>query len=145
MKIILLQNVPGLGQKNEVKNVKTGYWRNFLLPGNLAAMATPRLIEQLSHRKEKKTETKEYKEIQLAKLLEDLNGQTLKIVRKAGEKGTLFDGIDAKELVKEIAEKMRFELPLDLIKLEKPIKKIGVYEVLIGDSKLNVEIIAEQD
>jgi len=143
MKVILLQNVPSLGNKDDVKEVKVGYWRNSLLPQGLAVEATEHLLKQAEARKEKEKEAKEYEENQRAKTLEELKDKTLTIERKADDTGSLFDGIDAKELVGIIKEKRGFEIGEDLIKLEKPIKKIGTYEVPIRDVILKVEIVAE--
>ncbi|MBU2633119.1 50S ribosomal protein L9 [Patescibacteria group bacterium] len=143
MKVILLQNVTGLGQKDDVKEVKVGYWRNSLLPQGLAIEATESLLKQAEIRKEKEKEAKEYEKKQFTKLLEGLKDQTLVIERKADDTGSLFDGIDTKELAEIIKEKMRFEIPAEIIKLEKPIKKTGIHEVPVGDTVLKVEVKAE--
>ncbi|MBU1179264.1 50S ribosomal protein L9 [Patescibacteria group bacterium] len=143
MKVILIQNVPNFGQKDEVKNVSDGYWRNFLLPQKLAVEATSAALAQVQKRKEKIAEEKEYKEKQLAKMLENLKEETLVIERKADKTGTLFDGLDIKELMQLIKERLRIEIPEELIKLEKPIKKIGSHEIQIGDSILKTEIKPE--
>jgi len=143
MRVILLQNIPGLGQKDEVKEVKVGYWRNFLMLQGLAIKATEDLLKQVEVRKEKEKEAKEYEKKQFVKTLESLKDKTLIIEKKADDTGSLFDGIDAKELSETIKEKMRFEIDESLIKLEKPIKKIGTYEVLIKDVVLKVEVKTE--
>ncbi|MFH1979382.1 MAG: 50S ribosomal protein L9 [Patescibacteria group bacterium] len=140
MKIILLQNVSNLGQKNDIKDVKTGYWRNSLLPQGLAIEATPKAMEQLVKRKEAEVEKKEYEEKQFEATLKRLGDENLIIERKADETGTLFDGLDRKELVKLISEKMRVDIPEDIIGLEKAIKKVGTHKVPIKGSVLKVEI-----
>ena len=62
IKVILLQNVPMLGQKDELKEVKPGFWRNFLVPRGLAIEATPELIKQAEKRREEAGKQKEQEE-----------------------------------------------------------------------------------
>jgi large subunit ribosomal protein L9 len=143
MKVILLQNVPELGQKDDVKEVKVGYWRNFLLARDLAVAATPDLIEQAKKRREEQLKQKEVGEEKLAGILKELKDQVLTIEAKADEKGNLFAGIDAKKITEAVKEKLNFEIPVDAIKLEKPIKKIGPYEIPVKDITLKVEVISD--
>jgi len=58
MRVILKDNVAGLGQKDDVKEVKPGYWRNFLLPQGLAVEATAQLIELVQKRREEREKIK---------------------------------------------------------------------------------------
>lgn len=142
MKVILKQNVAGVGQKDDTKEVKVGYFRNFLLPGGLAVEATDALLKEAEKMKKKREEQKVYEEKQKEKMLEELKDKALVIERKADETGSLFDGIDAKELSEIINKQLRFEVSPDLIKLEKPIKKIGIHEVLVKDNILKVEVVS---
>ncbi len=142
-KVILTKDVPGLGQKDDVKDVKPGYWRNFLLPQSAAVEATPGLLIQTEHKQKERDEKKEFEAKQLTKILADLKGKVLEVTKKADETGSLFDKLDVKELDNLIKEQLRVDIPEGIIKLEKPINKIGTHEVVIGDSKLTVEIKSE--
>ncbi len=141
IKVILTKDVPGLGQKDDIKDVKPGYWRNFLLPQEAAVEATPGLLIQAENKQKERDEKKEFEAKQLAKILEDIKKKVLEVEKKADETGSLFDKLDIKELAELIKEKLRVEIPVEMIKLEKPINKIGSHEVSIGeDAKLKVEI-----
>lgn len=140
MKVIFTQDVAGLGRKDDVKEVRRGYWRNFLLPRNLAIEATASAMAKAEERKKQAEELKEYQEKQRAKILENMREKTLEVEKRADKTGTLFDGLDTKELARLIVEKLRIEIPGELIKLEKPIKKIGLHEVAVGDSVLKIEV-----
>ncbi len=142
-KVILIKDVSGLGQIDDIKEVKSGYFRNFLYPQGLAVEATSKTLEAAEERAKKREEEKKLAEDLLAKTVEGLKDKTLKVVKKADDTGSLFDKLDKKELTGLIKEQLRFDVPEDIIKLEEPFKKIGSYEVEVGDSKLKVEITQE--
>lgn len=149
MQVILLQQVPALGQKGDVKNVKDGYARNYLLARKLAAAATPALLaraeEQRKHAEEEKGRMQEtYRE--MAKKLE---GVSLSLKAKADEKGTLFGSIDAGMIVAALRKK-KLDIPQEAIQLEKDIKKVGEHEVRLDfgggvKATVRVEISAEKE
>jgi large subunit ribosomal protein L9 len=145
MRVILQDNVPTLGQKDDIKEVKRGYWRNFLLPRGLAVEATPALVEQVLKKKEAREKAKVVAQAKLAKILKGLTGKTLIIKTKADEKGSLFAGIDAEDIAKEIKEQYAVDIPKGIVKLEKPIKEIGLHEVTIGEGVLKVDIVADKE
>jgi large subunit ribosomal protein L9 len=143
MKVILLQDVPSLGQKDDIKEVKTGYWRNFLLPKELAVFATPKLIEQAEKRKEETAKIREEEEKKIAKELKKLKDKPLEIKAKADEKGNLFAGISAEDISRALKEEMKLEISPNAIKIEKPIKKIGEHEIPVGEQVLKIDIKPE--
>lgn len=130
IKIILLQDVPQLGQKGEVRSVRFGFVKNWLIPRRLAVIATPLLISQMEKMKalreeQMKRETKSYQD--QMKKLEDF---TLHLRPKKTKKGTLYAAIDAKVIAQHLKKK-NITLDPKYIHLETPIKKIGEYEVTI--------------
>lgn len=132
-----------MGQKDDIKEVKTGYWRNFLLPRNLAVLATAKLIEQAEKRKKEATQKRQEGQKKIAKELEKLNKKALEIKAKADEKGNLFAGISAEDISKVLKEEMKVEIPSDFIKIKKPIKKIGIHEIPVGEQILEIDIKPE--
>ncbi len=144
MKVILLQNVSKLGQKDDVKEVKTGYWRNFLMPQGLAVLATPKLLAQAEKRREEEAGKKEAEAEKFAKELNKIKDETLVLEAKADEKGNLFAGISAEDISSALKEEKGIDIPSGLLELEKPVKSTGVCEISIGDSTLKVEVKPEQ-
>ena len=130
MKVILKQN-------NEVKNVSFGYAVNYLLPRGLAVLATDINLKSLE-----KEKAKIIKEAGLLKQGQNQQAEKYRhkkfvIKAKAGVKGQLFGAITKKELAKEIKVKKTE------IVLEKPIKKIGKYEIGLKFGSELVKVIVE--
>ena len=139
MKVILTQNVPALGQKDDVKNVRPGYWRNFLLPAKLAILATKNLEDAAVKRRGQREKAAEEKNNEIEEIVGSLRDETIIIEAKADEKGNLFAGITAKKISDNIKKAAKKEIPPEYIKT-KPIKKVGLYEIPIGKSVLKIEI-----
>ncbi|HEY4475587.1 MAG TPA: 50S ribosomal protein L9 [Candidatus Paceibacterota bacterium] len=118
MKILLLQDVKGIGRRMEVKEVKDGYARNFLIPQKLAMPATS---EALSIKKGEELKLEAIRE-QSKKSAEALQKMTLEFVVKTGGKGEVFGSIKADDIKKALEEK---GIKAHGIILEKPIKSLG--------------------
>ncbi len=141
MKIILLQDVPGTGKKYDVKNVKDGYARNFLIQQKLAETATLQKIKTIEKNKKQNEQQKEiYKDI-LKKNIEALKELKITIKEKANEKGHLFAMIHQEEISKILKEQNRIEIPPEFIEIEKPIKEIGKHKIKVKDQEFILEVI----
>ena len=141
MKVILLQGVPNLGNKYDIKNVSDGYARNFLIPRNLVQVATTPAIQAIEKQKKQINQRKKIWKNILEKNLSILENQKIFIAKNANEKGHLFAGIHKDEISKILNEQKRIDIPVDIIELEQPIKEIGEHEIKIGNKKLKLEII----
>lgn len=140
MKVILLQDVENLGKKYEVKEVKNGYARNFLLPEKLARAATKQALKWLSDQKEviEKEAEEDLKKAQ--ELASNLDGVELNIVVKVGDEGQLFESINAQKVADGL-KIMGFDVKKSQINLENPIKELGEFPVNINlDHNLEVEL-----
>ena len=140
MKVILLDNVKGVGKKDEVINANDGYARNFLLPKGLAVEANAQNMSKLKSKEEEKTKAKE-----ISKKLEKI---MLKIPVKAGENGKIFGGVTAKEISEELKKQYAIDIDKKKIELKETIKQTGIAEVelklfegVLG--KLKIHIIGE--
>ncbi len=140
MKVILLKDIDKLGEKFEVKEVKDGYARNFLLPKGLAKQATESALKWLEMQKEiiaKKAEG-ELKEVE--KMVAKIDGLEVLIPVKVGDNGQLFEKINAQKISKKLKEE-GLEIKKDQIILEKPIEKIGEYSAKVKfEHNLEAEI-----
>lgn len=141
MKIILLQDVPKVGRKYEVKNVSDGYARNFLLVKNLAKIATSKAIKAVESEKKQVEEEKKTQEDILQKNLEGLKDLKIVFDGKNNEKGHLFAGIHGQDISKILKEQSHLDIPAELIQLEKPIKEIGQYKIKVKDKEFVLEVI----
>jgi len=140
MKVILLQDVENLGKKYEVKNVKAGYARNFLIPKGLAKPATKEAMRWLETQKEiaQKKAEEELKKIQ--DLASSLDGQDFTFQVKVGEEGQLYESITVQKICEKLKES-GFEIKKNQILLDEPIKELGEFSVKIKfEHNLEAEI-----
>jgi len=140
MKVILLQDVEGLGKKYEIKEVKNGYAKNFLLPQKLVRPATKDALAWLEDQKKliEKEAEEDLKKAQ--ELASKLDGLEINITVKIGEDGQLFESIGSQKIVEKLKE-MGFEIKKSQIKLNSPIKETGEFSVNISlDHNLETEI-----
>lgn len=148
MKVILLQDVPKVGKKFEVKNVSDGYGVNFLLPKRLAQLATNQGIKELAVLKEK-YEVEQQKRLETSKeLIQQLNNETIKIEAKTSSEGKLFAGLGKQEIAEIIKDKIGLEINPDILQLEKPLKTIGEHKIKIevdGEKSEIVLIVEKKD
>jgi large subunit ribosomal protein L9 len=148
MEIILLQDVPKLGQKDDLIHVKDGYGRNYLIPRGYAIAATPSArkmhaenLKQRSHKEEKiKAEAQE--------LATKMAGLSIVIGAKTSSSGKIFGSVNTIQIAEALKEK-GFEIDRKSISLpEDQIKEIGKYKAVIKlhrEVKVDVEfeIVAE--
>ena len=140
MKVIILQDVDGLGKKYEIKEVKSGYARNFLLPQKMARAATKPALKWLAGQKEviEKEAEEDLKKSQA--LASQLDGEEINIAVKVGDEGQLFESINAQKIAEKLKEK-GIDVKKSQVKLEDPIKELGEFPVSISlDHNLEAEI-----
>ena len=146
MKVILLQNVEGLGKAGDLKDVANGYARNFLLPRKLAAGATPALmsnrdqrIASEQRRVEKQAEAQRQQAEQLAKV-------TLTFRAKVGSQGRLYGSITSQDIASALREQENMVVDRRIIDLPEPIRALGTFNVPVKvasqlEPKITVNII----
>ena len=142
MQVILKKEVQNIGEAGDLVNVKDGYARNFLLPKNLAEVATEGALknrEQNMARIQAKQEKLHQEALAKAEQLEKLG--SIELSAKAGESGKLFGTITTKKLCEEIKEKSGIEIDRKTVSLNAPINKIGEFTMLIKlTSKVKSEL-----
>ena len=139
VRLILREDVPGLGEAGNLVNVKVGYARNYLLPQGRAIRATESKIRELEHNRRVVSEklAKELKDLEA--LRDRLQALKLEVVAKAGEEGKLFGSVTAAHVVDLLAEK-GFEIDRRKIALREHIKEVGEHTVPV---RLRDELVAE--
>src|SRR5581483_8306053 len=128
MELILREEVPNLGRRGDVVQVKNGYGRNYLLPRKLAVPLTEgnrKMVEQQKSAALKRDAKEQADAQQLAGILSQT---TLILTRKAGETGTLFGSVTSLDIA-EALEKKGFHVDRRKILLEDPIKQLGDFAV----------------
>ena len=144
MKVILLQDVPKVGRRYEIKDVSDGYARNFLLAQKLARVATPETVKKIEEGKKSTEGVRKAWETEARKKINEAIDAGLSMNVKANEDGGLFSGIKKEEILKLIKDKTGLNFSPEDLLLDKPIKQTGEHdlEVKIGDKtvKLKLEV-----
>lgn len=145
MKVILKQDVKGLGKKDEIVNASDGYAKNYLIPRGIAVVASTGNVNEAVN-KQKAIAEKKQRELDTAKdFAAKLDGKTVTIKAKAGESGKLFGAISNKDIADAIKSQYKVEIDKKKIVLNDPIKTAGNHEVEIRIyagviTKVNVKI-----
>ena len=139
MKVILTQDVKGLGKKGELVNASDGYARNFLFPRKLAAEANSQAMTELKNREDSKKHKIEVETQQVKASPDKLNGKTVKVTAKAGQGGRLFGSVTAKE----IAAVMKTQFGIDIDKRKITVDDIKAFGTYPATVKLYQGVTAE--
>ena len=141
MKVILIQDVENLGSAGDIVEVAKGYGRNFLIPRNLAVVASTRNIKKLEHQKNM-VEAKVRKESEKSgSLLEKVDGQEVIVRANVGEEGKLFGSVTSADIAEELG-KLGFAIDRKQIVLDSAIKSIGEHRMKVRvSSGLFAEIV----
>ena len=148
MKVILLENVKGVGKKDEVINASDGYARNYLLPKKLAVEANAENMSKLNNKKEANNYKKDLEKQAAEEVAKKLKGILLKIKVKAGENGKIFGGVTAKEISDNLKSQYQIEVDKKKIELKEQIKTLGSFSVTIRlyegvTGTLKMEVLAQ--
>lgn len=131
MKVILLQNVPKIGKKDDIKEVSAGYAHNFLFPQKLAEIATEDKIKKLKEKKQYAVIQKEIQGDLLVRNLKELSEKEISFSVKANEHGHLFSGINEKQLVEALFTQHHITIDPKAITLPEPIRVVGDHTVYV--------------
>jgi large subunit ribosomal protein L9 len=146
MKVILNQDITGLGEEGDIKDVANGYARNFLLPRKLAVPHTKQFLATLEHKRVSIEKRKADKRQEAAGLKERLEAEEIRFRVPAGENGKLFGSVNNTNVGVELEkrgytiEKKRIEIP------EHAIRSVGTYKIrirLYDREEATVKLIVE--
>lgn len=128
MKVILKQDVKGLGKKGEIVTASDGYARNFLFPRKLADEANTQAMSEYKNKQAAQAYKIETETAAAKADAERISGKTIKITAKAGANGKLFGSVTSKEICAKLKEE--FSIDVDKRKVSAcDIKQFGTYEI----------------
>ena len=140
MKIILKEDVHGLGYKDDVVEVKDGYGRNFLIPTGKAVVATPSALKMLAENQRQRAHKLAQIKAEAEAAAAALEGVALTIGAKTSSTGTIFGSVNSIQIA-EALEKLGHNVDRKLIFIKKTIKDVGKYSATIRFHKeVSVEI-----
>ena len=146
MKVILKDNIKGVGKKDEIINASDGYARNFLFPKNLAVEANAENLSKLKAKQDSNAFKKSQEKEEAKKIAKKLENIILKIEVRAGENGKVFGGVSSKEIAENLKKEYNIEVDKKKINLKDAIKQLGIQTVEIKlfegvIAKLKVHVI----
>jgi len=140
MRVVLLQDVENLGRKYDIKEVKDGYGRNFLIAKGLAKPATKEVLKWAEIQKEIEARRVEEELKKVQEMASAIDGQEIIIQVKIGEENQLFESITSQKIAEKLKE-LGFEIKKSQIDLKEPIKELGEFPVKVRlEHNLEVEI-----
>ena len=146
MEIILKEDIIGLGYKNDIVNVKSGYGRNYLIPQGTGVIASPRAKKILAENLKQQAHKLAAIKAEAEKKAETLNGVALEIAAKVSATGQLYGSVGANQVAEEL-KKLGKEVDRKIITM-KDAKQIGDYVALVHFHKevtveIPVKVVAE--
>ncbi len=145
MKVILKQDIKGVGKKDQVINASDGYARNFLFPKNMAVEANAENMSKLKAKQDSNAYKKEQEKEEAQKIADKLSKILLKIEVKSGANGKIFGGVSSKEIAENLDSQYKIKVDKKKIELKETIKNLGtfsvnikLYEGVIGNLKIDV-------
>ncbi len=148
MRVILLQDVEGLGKAGDLKDVANGYARNFLLPRRLAAGATPELLANHQQRVVAEQRKLEKQAEQNRQQAERLSQISLTFKARVGRQGRLYGSITSQDIAAGLRESEGITIDRRVIDLPNPIRALGTYMVPVKiaqklEPKITVNVVDE--
>ncbi len=146
IKVILKENIKGVGKKDEIIEVKDGYANNFLFAQNKAVPATAENINKLKNKNEK-IQRNHDKDVKKANELKDkLQSKEITIKVKAGNNGKVFGSVGGKEIAEAIYEQLGIEVDKKKVSTDTRMKELGLHPVelkLHSEVKVSIKIKLE--
>jgi len=139
MKVILTKDLDNLGRAGAMVEVKTGYGRNYLLPRNLAVLATAKNIRQLDHQKAGILSRASKEKQNMTAMAQKLSAIEVRFSRKVGEQNKLFGSVTSKDVHEQLAAQ-GYQIERRQVHLPEPLKEVGTHEVEV---KLHPEVTAK--
>ncbi len=145
MKVILIDEIRGLGTRGDVVNVKDGYARNYLLPKNLAREATPGNLKSIDQERKKWSLLAQKEKEVAAQAAESVKGTKVVVQKRVGENGQLFGSVTSNEIADALNAK-GLNVDKRRIELAHPIKSLGTHDVEVRlhrdvSAQIQVEVI----
>ncbi|MEA3346217.1 MAG: 50S ribosomal protein L9 [Chloroflexota bacterium] len=131
MKILLMRDVPNLGEEGEVKTVADGYARNYLIPQGMAVLATEGVLKQARLRQQIEARREAHRQQEMQRLAATLRELSLTFRMRAGENEQLYGSITNGDIAEKLEEQIGRAIDRRKIELESPIRRLGSYRVLI--------------
>jgi len=144
MKVVFLEDVEGVAQGGEVKDVKNGFARNFLLPKNLAAPATHNNLQRIEKLRRQANVDRVEKLEDMKSVAEGINDTEIVMEMRAGANDRLYGSVTGTMIADSVTDKTGISVERRWVQLDNPIRETGEFDVSIrlhSDVSANVRVI----
>ena len=135
MKVVFLQDVPNVARAGEIKEVASGYGRNFLIPKKLALPASSPAISLIEAQRKINTQNQQQTETEVVELANQLDGRDVFLKAQVGAKDRLYGSITNADIAAELESATGLVIDKKKIELARPIHQLGSYEITIRLAK----------
>jgi large subunit ribosomal protein L9 len=144
MRVVFLEDVEGVARGGEVKEVKNGFARNYLIPQNLAAPATHNNLQRIKKLSSQASITRVQRLEDMQELATALEGTQVNIEMRAGVNNRLYGSVTGTMVADAVAEETGREIERRLVQLDDPIREVGEYDVPIrlhSDVSTSIKVV----
>jgi large subunit ribosomal protein L9 len=148
VKVVFLEDVTGTAKIGDIKDVKPGFARNYLLPRRLAMAATPSVVKSAEQRAVRETRLQDARDTDARAVAARVEAVPLSFTAKAGSTGKLFGSVGSADIATKVGETLGSEFDRHNVQLADPIKELGDYQVIVKLTKnvnatVSVSVIGE--
>jgi large subunit ribosomal protein L9 len=148
VKVVFLEDVTGTARIGDIKDVKPGFARNYLLPRRLAAPATPAVVKSAEQRAKREMRLQEARDGEARTIAERLEAMSFTVAARAGASGKLFGSVGTADVAVKVGEATKSEFDRHNVVLPEPIKELGDYQVPVKLTRnvtatLNFSVVGE--
>ncbi len=150
MKVVFFEDVEGTAQVGDVKDVKNGFARNFLLPRGLAAATTKDNLAHAGALAQKEARRQEKLDTEARKYTDRLDGYTITLEARVGESGRLFGAITNRDIAEKLSSSSGVEVDDRTVLLAEPIRELGNRPVTVKFTRnvsveINVDVVPDEE
>lgn len=131
MEVLLLEDIPGIGKKNDLLLVGDGYALNCLLPKRQALVATPTVRKRYAEQIRKRAVEKQVEMQSKQEVIAAASGKTVSFSRKATKTGKLYAAITEKNIADALREQHKVDIADTSIAVSEPIKALGEFKITV--------------
>lgn len=139
MKVVFLEDVPGVAQGGDIKEVKNGFARNYLIPKSLATPATHNAVQRVQKLQSQAQVARVKRLEDMKELAAEFDGSQINVEMRAGSSGRLYGSVTNAMIADKIAELTEREIDRRVVQLDEPIRELGSYDLTL---RLHAEVEA---
>jgi large subunit ribosomal protein L9 len=148
VKVVFIEEVPGTAVPGEVKDVRDGFARNYLLPRKLAVPATKAALQRAESLAKKEEKRQAHLDADAQKIVEKIEGKQILIRARVGEQGRLYGSVTTSDIAERLDELLGEPIDRRRIVLQTPLREVGTRQIplrLTRNVQTSVEVVIEAD